>query len=157
MPRRYERVMIALTRRLTALLWLAVILIAWPNFASGLSPTIEVALPASVQVSLQFHALAGQRCFSKADYADAIRQRCGEADNKAAEYKTCTEVRDAAQTDATLCRGNLQAREVDFANLTLKNDELKLREARRWSPLAWYLIGVGSTAAAVIAAAFVFR
>ena len=157
MGRRGGGVMRGRTGGRAALPWLAVILMAWRDFASGLSPAMEVALPASVQVALQFHALDGQRCFSKADYAEAIRQRCGESENKAAEYKTCTEVRDAAQTDATLCRGNLQAREVDFANLTLKNDELKLREAKRWSPLAWYLSGVGSAAAAVIAAAFVFR
>lgn len=149
--------MVVLTRRLMALAFLALTLLGSPSFASGLSPTIEVALPASVQVSLQFHALAGQRCFSKADYAEAIRLRCGEADNKAAEYKTCTEVRDDAQTAATECRGTLKAREVDVANLTLKNDELTLREAKRWPWWVHYGLGALTVGAAVAGAAFVFR
>ncbi len=108
-------------------------------------------------MSLQFHALAGQRCFSKADYAEAIRLRCGEDTKKAAEWRTCTEVRDEATTDAAECRGSLRVRELDVAGLTLRNDELKQREAERWKPLTWFLIGAGAVGAAVTGVAIVFR
>jgi hypothetical protein len=156
-PRRYERATQRLLRLLTALAFLALTLIGSPTFASGLSPTIEAALPAAARVSLQFHALAGQRCFSKADYAEAIRLRCGEDAKKAAEWKTCTEVRDDAQADAAECRGSLRVRELDVAGLTLKNDDLKQREAERWKPMTWFTIGAATVAAGVAAVAIVFR
>ena len=126
--------------------------------ATGYTPTttIEAALPAGALV-LSIQLATDSMCFSRPDLHELIRQECDSATKKAAEWKTCTEVRDAAQTDAIACRSFLQAREVDVANLTLKNDELKRAEAKRWPAWVWYGLGALTVGAAVTGAAFVFR
>ena len=154
-----------LARKLLLLVSLFLVLTLLPSqtFANGVTPTIRAALPASIQVMLA-HPLANQRCFSKDDYKEAIRQECGEAKNKAEEWGTCKESKRKLAKERDQLTGVLKSKEEDIRvrDIAMQSTE-KERDAlqeeldSRWAWYTWFGIGAAALATGAGTAAFVFR